>query len=96
MRRVIILAIIFLISSSSCGGGAVINLSGGGESGNGFDGTGGSLEEILANNLPGTQQTELQSQNYDAVIESGSGASIIDSYTQSGKYQLKNSLVFGN
>lgn len=84
--------------SASCGGGGTVNLGGdlGGDNGNDFDGTTGSLEDIYTSSLPGASTVENQSENYDAVIEVGSGVSVIDSYTDSGAYQLKSSLTFGD
>ncbi len=90
--------VMMLTLAISCGGGGTVNLGGSsdGDDGNDFDGTTGNLEDIYTSSLPGASTVESQSENYDAVIEVGSGVSVIDSYTDSGAYQLKSSLTFGD
>ena len=93
-RLYIILTLIVFVFGSSCGGGGVVNLGGSDDSGNNYDGTGGSLEDILANNLPGTNVMDTGASTYEALLQVGAGLAITDSESQSGKYELKSNLVF--
>ena len=98
-RSILYYTFFICIFSTSCGGGGVINLANPpADDSGGFigDGTTGELADIYSNELPGTMTSYIESTKYDAMVEVGSGLSVSDNLSASGKYELKSTIVFGN
>lgn len=90
VKRLLLLFVIVCLFS--CGGGGRIILS----EGNIDDSGGVAGIEIDSQQLPGTSAIQLQAGRFDLVVEVGSAVPIVDTLSDSGKFEIKSDLLFVN